>query len=155
MALIIVSACLAGFHTTYRGQHHTSERIREMVRRGEAIPVCPEQLGGLATPRPPAEITGGTAEDVLKAAARVRRPDGADVTDAFLRGAREILNLALLVRPELVIFKEKSPSCGVSTIYDGSHSGKLIPGCGITTALLRSHGFQVVSDEEKVWGQFI
>jgi uncharacterized protein YbbK (DUF523 family) len=105
-------------------------------------------LGGLSTPRPPAEVFGGTAEDVLSGKARVIQCDGTDVTDAFLRGAREVLKLARLVQPELIIFKENSPSCGVKIVYDGTHTHRLIPGCGVTTALLQKNGFKVVSEKE-------
>ncbi|MCX7000542.1 MAG: DUF523 domain-containing protein [Candidatus Sumerlaeota bacterium] len=144
----LVSACLVGLCANYRGEACAVESLQQAFARGEVIPVCPEQLGGLPTPRPPAEVFGGTAEDVLSGKARVIQCDGTDVTDAFLRGAREVLKLARLVQPELIIFKENSPSCGVNSVYDGTHSRRLIAGCGVTTALLRQHGFKVISEKD-------
>jgi uncharacterized protein YbbK (DUF523 family) len=117
-----------------------------MLRRGEVLPVCPEQLGGLPTPRPPAEIVGGSGEDVLDGQARVITRDGQDVTDNYLRGALEVLRLAQLAGVDEAILKERSPSCASTEIYDGTFSGTLRPGCGVTTALLRRHGIRVVSD---------
>jgi len=105
-------------------------------------------MGGLPTPRPPSEILGGSGEDVLAGRARVVTREGTDVTTNFLRGAEEVARIVQLVKPELVILKERSPSCGVRFIYDGTFSNTLRPGCGVTTALLRSLGWQVVSDEE-------
>jgi len=144
----LVSACLIGLCTNYRGESCVVEELQQAFARGEVIPVCPEQLGGLSTPRPPAEITGGTAEDVLAGQARVLQKDGTDVTAAFVRGAQEVLKLANLLQPEHIIFKEDSPSCGVKSTYDGTHTGRLIPGCGITTALLLQNGFEVISEKE-------
>lgn len=114
------------------------------------LPVCPEQLGGLPTPRPPAEIVGGSGEDVLDGTARVLTCDGIDITDNYLRGAREVLRLAQLAGAQEVILKERSPSCASCEIYDGSFTGKLKAGCGVTTALLRRNGFRVVSDVEYI-----
>lgn len=102
--------------------------------------------GGLATPRPPAEITDGDGYDVLDGNARVIRPNGEDVTEQFLRGAEETLRIAPLVIPDLVIFKDHSPSCGVTAIYDGTFTETLRNGIGVTTALLMRHGFKVVSE---------
>lgn len=150
--MFLISACLTGCEATWRGSSHPQEAFLELLRRHQAIPVCPEQLGGLPTPRPPAEIVGGTGLDVLFGRARVLTRDGRDVTDHFLRGAQEVLRLAQLVRPDLVIFKERSPSCGVREIYDGTFSSTVRPGCGVTTALLHQHGFEVVSEQEFLQG---
>jgi uncharacterized protein YbbK (DUF523 family) len=146
--MYLISACLAGCEVTWQGGSNLRERFIELVRTHRAIPVCPEQLGGLGTPRPPAEIVGGSGEDVLESRARVLTREGSDVTEHFLRGAREVLRLAELVHPELVILKERSPSCGVHSIYDGTFTGTQRAGCGVTTALLRRHGWSVASDEE-------
>ncbi len=146
--MYLLSACLIGCEVTWSGGANTRERFLELVRSHQAIPVCPEQLGGLPTPRPPAEIVGGTGDDILDGHARVLTRDGYDVTQNFLRGAHEVLRLAELVRPQLVILKERSPSCGVHQIYDGTFTATLRPGCGVTTALLRRHGWHVMSDEE-------
>ncbi len=138
---------------TWQGGANAREVFAELVRAHRAIPVCPEQLGGLPTPRPPAEIVGGTGEDVVDGRARVMTADGRDVTENFLRGAGEVLRLAELVRPDLVILKERSPSCGVREIYDGTFTRTLRAGCGVTTALLRRCGWQVISDEEYLRGR--
>lgn len=119
-----------------------------LAAAGELIPICPEQLGGLPTPRPPAEIVGGDGHAVLEGRARVLTQRGQDVTENYLRGAREVLRLASTVQAELVILKERSPSCGVHWIYDGTFTGRTVPGCGVTTALFQREGFAVVSDEE-------
>lgn len=117
------------------------------------MPFCPEQLGGLPTPRPPAEIRGGDGGDVLDGRARVLNRDGADVTEQFIRGAQLTLQLAQAVRAEMVILKERSPSCGVDWIYDGTFTGTVVRGCGVTTALLRRNGLRVLSDEQFAAGE--
>jgi uncharacterized protein YbbK (DUF523 family) len=142
----LVSACLIGLCCNYLGKHNSLEILLREAKTGNCIPVCPEQLGGLSTPRLPAEIIGGCAQDVLNGRAKVLCSNGKDVTGAFIIGATEVLKLARLIQPECVILKEKSPSCGVYKVYDGSHSDKLIQGCGVTTALLKNHGFHVLSD---------
>jgi uncharacterized protein YbbK (DUF523 family) len=144
----LVSACLVGMNTTYAGGNKLNRVFEEMLRRGEAIPICPEQLGGSSTPRPRAEIVGGNGEDVLMGRAKVQRQDGSDVTEAFLRGAQEVLALAKRIMPEIVILKERSPSCGVKFIYDGTFSHRVIAGMGVATALLQENGFRTISDEE-------
>jgi uncharacterized protein YbbK (DUF523 family) len=146
--MILVSACLCGMCTTWKSDANTIEEIKSLLAEGKCIPLCPEQLGGLPTPRPPAEISGGSAEDVLDGKARVLRQDGTDVTDCFIRGAEETLKIAKLLNPETIILKENSPSCGVAYVYDGTHTGKRIPGAGITTALLKRHGFKVISEKK-------
>ena len=144
----LVSSCLVGLCTTYKAGANTRSVFEELVAAGNAMPFCPEQAGGLPTPRPPAEIIGGSGEDVLDGRARVCTAEGQDVTGNYVQGARQTLALARLVKADEVILKERSPSCGVRFIYDGTFSGKLVPGCGVTTALLRRNGFGVTSDEE-------
>lgn len=148
----LISSCLIGLCATWRaganGPAGGENPFADLLRRGEAIPVCPEQMGGLPTPRPPAEIVGGSGPDVLDGRARVLTRDGDDVTENYLLGARETLKLAQAVGADLVILKERSPSCASRHHYDGSFSATLTPGCGVTTALLRREGFTVVSDEE-------
>jgi len=124
------------------------EELLRLAAAGELIPICPEQLGGLPTPRSPAEIVGGDGHAVLEGRARVLTQKGQDVTENYLRGAREVLRLASTVQAELVILKERSPSCGVHWIYDGTFTGRIVAGCGVTSALLQREGFAVVSDEE-------
>lgn len=140
---ILVSACLVGMCTSYKGASWLREDLVALVRQGLAIPVCPEQLGGLPTPRDPAEIVGGTGEDVLAGRARVMTRDGRDVTAEFVRGSQEVLRLAKLVRPRAIVLKERSPSCGVDGVYDGTFSGVVVPGMGVTAALLKREGFMV------------
>jgi len=111
----------------------------------ELIPVCPEEAGGLPTPRPPAEIVGGDGEDVLNGKAKVMTVDGRDVTDAYLKGAHHALQVAQAHGATQVILKARSPSCGCSDIYDGTFSGTLTSGDGVTTALLKRHGITVTS----------
>ncbi len=132
--MAIVSACLAGVHCRFDCASKERADIVEMVRRGEAIPVCPEQMGGLTTPRPPAEHqTDG----------KVRSNLGEDVTDAYEFGAQEAVKMALLVGAKTAYLKSKSPMCGVGEIYDGSFSGKLIKGDGTFAKLLRKLGIDL------------
>jgi len=145
----LISACLVGMCTNYLGQAYTVREFAAMLERGEVVPACPEQLGGLPTPRPPAEIQPGcNGFAVLEGKARVLRQSGEDVTEEFIRGAREILKLAQAFRADLVILKERSPSCGVHTIHDGNFCGRLVSGTGVAAALLKRHGLQVLSDEQ-------
>lgn len=143
----MVSACFAGIHCRFDQKHQQVDEILELVKKGEAIPVCPEQLGGLSTPRSPAEIVGGDGDDVLDGKARVMTKEGEDVTEAFLRGARETLRLAQMIGVKEVILKERSPSCGSCMIYDGLFRGNKRPGMGVTAALLRRNGIKVFSEE--------
>lgn len=146
--MLLISACLAGVSCKYNGQDNCCPSLAKMVGQGQAIPICPEQLGGLATPRLPAEIKGGTGRDVLTGQAQVLTKDGLDVTDAFCRGAAETLRLALLIKCQGVILKDGSPSCGSNFIYDGSFADRKKEGEGVTGALLRQHGFQVFSEKD-------
>ncbi len=114
------------------------------------IPVCPEQLGGLPTPRAPAEIQGGDGYLVLAGKARVINAAGADVTAHFLRGAGQIGKLAKIYRAKGAILKERSPSCGTSEIYNGSFQHELMGGCGVTTAFLISRGLTVISEQNDI-----
>lgn len=147
-AVLLVSACLLGLHTCYDGGTRCHRDLLELFQQGKAIPVCPEQLGGLPTPRPPAEIKGGTGCDVLAGKARVVSVQGDDFTEQFLRGAEEVVYLAQKLRTPAAILKARSPSCGSKEIYDGSHSGRLRPGTGVATALLAKNGITVYSEED-------
>ncbi|MDP4181417.1 MAG: DUF523 domain-containing protein [Bacillota bacterium] len=144
--MIIVSACLAGINCKYNGGNNASKKVIELVKTGKAIPVCPEQLGGGSTPRLKTEISGGSGKDVLDANCSVLREDGEVLTDVFLKGAQEVLKIAKLVNAEQAILKSKSPSCGVGKIYDGSFTGQLINGNGVTTELLIRNGIKVISE---------
>ncbi|HIQ00866.1 MAG TPA: DUF523 domain-containing protein [Anaerolineales bacterium] len=144
----LVSACLLGMPTAYDGQGRPVEELVRLAARGCVVPVCPEVAGGLPIPRPPAEIVGGSGEEVLEGRARVLTTDGEDVTAAYLRGAEATLEAALRFGAKVAVLKAHSPSCGSCQIYDGTHSGRLIPGQGVAAALLRRAGVEVVSEEE-------
>lgn len=143
----LISACLLGCECRYDGGHNRVGKIEEWLRKGEAIPVCPEQLGGLPTPRCPAEIVGGDGFDVLDGRARVVDKEGNDVTEAFIHGAKQALHMAQTAGVRTAILKERSPSCGSSTIYNGTFSKEKRPGMGVTAALLSRHGISVSSEE--------
>ncbi len=146
--MILISGCLIGVNCRYDGKNSFKEKLMKYFNDKNIIPVCPEQLGGLSTPRPPAEIRGGDGKDVLRGQAKVVRIDGLDVTDEFIKGANETLNIMKSLGITKAILKAKSPSCGVGKIYDGSFSGTLTSGDGVTTALLKENGIEVYSDED-------
>lgn len=135
---ILVSACLAGLCTDWCGGAATVPWIREAVARGQAIPVCPEQLGGLPTPRVPAEIDAQSGERVVNAAGR-------DVTEAFHRGAERALAIARAHGCREAILQARSPACGAGQVYDGTFTGTLRAGDGIAAAALRAGGMKVTS----------
>ncbi|TAN61614.1 DUF523 domain-containing protein [bacterium] len=137
---VIVSACLVGLKTRHDGKEIQNSEVLELLKGMAFIPVCPEQLGGLPTPRPAAEISGGRARDVLEGKAKVIDENGFDVTDGFLRGAREVLKLAKLTGATTAILKEKSPSCGVAFIY---RNGAIVNGAGVLAELLQKEGIEV------------
>lgn len=143
MERILVSACLLGLRCRYDGAHNFTPEVVERVGACCLIPVCPEQLGGLPTPRPAAEVVGGDGGDVLAGHARVVNCQGQDVTEAFLRGAREVLRVARVLRAEEAWLKGGSPSCGVSCIHDGTFSHRKRPGAGVTAALLAREGIRL------------
>jgi len=148
--MLVVSACLAGMKVRYNGTDCLEDVIGEMVRSGKAVTVCPEILGGFQTPREPAEIQGGTGEDVLDGTARVVDRSGADVTEQYIAGAIETLAICRKMGATDIVLKENSPSCGSSMIYNGDFSGEKIPGEGVTTALLKRNGIKVWSEKDAV-----
>lgn len=129
----IVSACLAGIECRFDCKSKTSSYIVEMIKKGEAIPLCPEQLGGLSTPRTPAEIINEKVID----------KNGEDVTSNYQIGAEQALNLALLSGASEAFLKSKSPMCGIDQIYDGTFTGNLVEGDGIFVKLLKEKGIKV------------
>ena len=135
---ILISACLLGINCRYNGQTKELADYKKLMKKHTLIPVCPEILGGLPTPRTPVEIHNG----------RCINKDGVDVTEQFERGAKEVLRIAQLYNCDTVIFQERSPSCGSNHIYDGSFSGTLIEGDGITAKLLKEHGIKVIGDSQ-------
>lgn len=148
--LIIVSACLLGVKCRYKGDDNSVPWLTDLAAKGKLLPVCPEQLGGLSTPRPPAEIWDGTGLEVVSGQGKVITKAGADVTTFFLRGAKETLRLAELIGATEAILKDGSPSCGSNLIYDGSFMGSKRSGEGVTTALLRKNGLRVFSEQDSV-----
>jgi uncharacterized protein YbbK (DUF523 family) len=145
----LISACLLGVRCTWSSDDkYKNDRAIELSRVETLIPVCPEQLGGLATPRAPQEIQGSTGEDVLNGKCKVLNKNGEDVTEEFIRGAEETLKIIRQLNIKEFIGKSKSPSCGCGQIYDGSFSGRLIKGDGVTIALLRRNGIRVTSEED-------
>ena len=138
MARILVSACLLGCECRYKNDGCPNEEILKLKENNEIIPVCPEQMGGLSTPRLPSERVGD----------KVIMSDGTDVTSQYMKGANTALYLAKTLKADYAILKAKSPSCGHGLIYDGTFTGNKIPGNGVTTELLLKNGIAVYSEEE-------
>ncbi|WP_207260931.1 DUF523 domain-containing protein [Desulfovibrio sp. Huiquan2017] len=135
---ILVSACLAGLYCRYNGEAEPFAPVVELIRRGRAVPFCPEVFGGLPTPRRPCEIRGDCVVDA----------DGADRTAEFRRGAEEGARLAELLGCREAVLKARSPSCGSGEIYDGSFSSVRVPGDGFFARLLKARGIKVRTEEE-------
>ena len=133
---LLVSACLLGVGCRYDGKSNQLPQYKRLLKEHTCIPVCPEQLGGLPTPRCPAERLGG----------KIVTEDGRDVTEQFLRGTAEALRLCDLYHCKAALLKERSPSCGSGQIYDGSFTGTLTAGWGTAAALLRDNGIRVVGE---------
>ncbi|MDW7650849.1 MAG: DUF523 domain-containing protein [Bacillota bacterium] len=144
---LLVSACLLGLNTKYDGQSNLNPDLAALQDDYVLIPVCPEQLGGLSTPRPAAEISGGDGKDVLEGTAFVKTKCGEDRTAAFLQGARETLKMAETLGLKTAVLKARSPSCGSGEIYNGSFSGGKKTGDGVCAALLAREGITVYSEE--------
>ena len=136
--MILVSACLAGVKCRYDGNDNANNEVIDMVKKGIAIPICPEQLGGLTTPRIPAEIIND----------KVINEKGENVTAQFKKGAKETLRIAELAKCHKAILKQSSPSCGYGKIYDGSHTGRIIEGMGLTAKLLLLKGIKIITEED-------
>lgn len=146
---LIVSACLLGINCVYDGTSNKNKKILELMEKRLLIPVCPEQLGGLPTPREPQNIIQGSGEDVLNNKAKVITGKGVNVTENFIKGAEEVLQIAKLNKVKIAILKENSPSCGVRFIYNIKENQKhKRQGRGVTTAMLIENGLQVISEEE-------
>lgn len=138
MARILVSACLLGVDCRYKGDSCPNENVIKLLDDHELIPFCPEQSGGLSTPRTPSERQGN----------KVTMRDGTDVTCEFNKGAANALNLAKLYHIDCALLKANSPSCGKGKIYDGTFSGNKIDGNGVTAELLINNGFKVYTEDE-------
>ncbi len=140
---VLISACLMGIDCKYNGENNLNPELIDLMTHFNDlsfIPVCPEQLGGLTTPRTPCEIQQGSRIVITES--------GADVSAMFTKGAKETLKLAELCHCESAILKENSPSCGSSTIYDGTFSHRKIPGQGLTACLLAQNGVKVFSENQ-------
>ena len=148
LAVILISACLAGLNVRYNGTNCIDDRVQKLVLEKKAITVCPELMGDFSTPREPAEIVGGNGEDVLDGKASVIERSGRDVTELYIKGAYATLQKALEVGATQVVLKENSPSCGSAAIYNGEFNGMKIVGEGVTTALLRRNNIVVLSEED-------
>lgn len=136
---ILVSACLLGVNCRYDGNHGENEEILALLNDYHLVPVCPEQLGGMETPRLASERRGDN---------EVISQSGQDVTAFFEKGAGETLKLAKIFGCKKAVLKERSPSCGNGMIYDGTFSGNKIPGSGVTAALLKQNGIDVIGESK-------
>ena len=135
---IMVSACLAGENCKYNGGNNRNEKVLQLRADHEVITVCPEQMGSLPTPRVPSEIRNGV----------VTARDGRIVDDEFRAGAAKCLEIARREQPDLIVLQSRSPSCGVKQRYDGTFTGTLVEGAGVTAQLLMDSGFSVVDVED-------
>ncbi len=147
MNKVLVSSCLLGNAVRYDGGDLKADHVvlKRWVDAGVVVSFCPEVAAGLPTPRAPAEIQGGNGTSVLDRSVPILNVDGADVTDAFFRGARKALELCRAHDISVAVLTDGSPSCGSSYIYNGEFLGKKIEGHGVTTALLLHHGVKVFS----------
>ncbi len=144
----LVSACLLGVNCRYNGQNNLNEKVMQLAAKEVLIPVCPEQLGGLGTPREPMGIIGGGGSEVLDGKARVINESGRNVTENLARGAEEVLKIARSLGVKGAILKARSPSCGCGKIHDGTSPSRLVKGDGVTAALLKRNGIQVVTEDD-------
>ena len=140
--MIFVSACLVGINCKYSGGNNLNQKIFDLVKKGEAIPICPEQLGGLETPRNPVELK------FIDGKRYAIDNEGKNVTENFERGATEVLKLAKSLNINKAILQPRSPSCGVNKIYSGNFDNKLIDGNGILADLLIKNGIDVLTPDE-------
>lgn len=135
---VLVSACLLGLYCRYDGRMECDARVEALAARFTLIPVCPEQLGGLPTPREAVELLQG------RAVAR----GGTDVTEAFARGVEQVTRIARLTGARAAVLQPRSPSCGIGTIYDGTFSGVRIAGHGMLAGRLADEGFLLCTPDD-------
>ena len=149
MQKILVSACLLGQPVRYDGGGHGPfAPLLQWQQQGRVVALCPEVAGGLPTPREPAEILGGQGGQVLDGLIALRSVDGADVSSAFVAGARQAEQLVRAHGIQIAVLKARSPSCGNQQTYDGSFSGRLVAGEGVTAAALRRMGVLVFNETQ-------
>ena len=141
---ILVSACLLGMYCRYDGQEKINEDVVKLMEHHTLIPICPEQAGGMMTPRLPSERRGN----------RVVSRDNEDVTAYYEKGAYQALKLAKLYHCKYAVLKERSPSCGVHQVYDGTFSGKTVTGQGVAARLLQENEIQIMSEDDFHEGRF-
>jgi len=146
--MILVSACLLGHRTRYDGGSNNITLLMEQAKHTQFIAFCPEIMGGLPTPRPAAEITSGSGDDVLNGHSAVLNINGRDVTAFFICGAKKSAQFADKYNITAAILKQRSPSCGSLKIYDGTFSHQTKPGMGITAAMLHKLGIPLYSEED-------
>ncbi|WP_321370746.1 DUF523 domain-containing protein [uncultured Desulfuromusa sp.] len=146
MRPILVSSCLLGLKTRYDGTDNYSQAVVDFIKNNQLtpIPVCPEQLAGLSTPRPKCWFSIGDGDSVLDASGKLIDEHGEDLTSVFLHGARECLKIVEMTNCKHAILQQRSPSCGSQSIYLNE---KLVQGVGITTAMLKKSGIKVFSDD--------
>ena len=142
-----ISACLGGVACRYDGGSNEITELKKLVEKNQAIMICPEVLGGLPTPRHPAEIQGGDGFAVWEGLAKVLYKEGNDLTEEFKQGAIKAFEEIQKLKITGLVLKERSPSCGSSLIYDGSFSGTRIKGMGVATAYFIRQGLPVYSEE--------
>ena len=137
---ILISACLIGLNCKYDGGNNENSKLVELMKEKDLVPICPEQLGGLKTPRESAE----------RKQEKVITKEGVDVTKEYQKGAEEVLKLAKKLNIKKAILKSRSPSCGIDEIYDGTFSHNLVKGDGVTAELLKKNEIEVISSDEYV-----
>jgi len=133
---LLISACLLGENCKYSGGNNYDPFVERLKEKFELVPICPEQMGGLPTPRTPSERLGD----------RVVTRDGGDVTAEFQRGAARALRVARENGITRALLKERSPSCGYGTIYDGTFTGTVVPGSGVAASLLAENGVRITGE---------
>lgn len=140
----VISACLCGVCCRYDGKTKCIPEIRKIYDEGRAVLVCPEVMGGMPTPRKPSEIQGD----------RVVNSEGEDTTEFFRKGAVAVLEICLRHNIRKAILKQRSPSCGSKQVYDGSFSGRIVDGAGITASLLKENGIEVFGEDDGIFTKF-
>lgn len=146
--MYLISACLCGVNCKYNGSNNYNEICDKLFTSGKAILVCPEQLGGLPTPRIPSEIIGESSNILNNNNGSVIDKNGNDVTLQFVKGAKETLQIAKKLNVKKAILKDGSPSCGVNYIYNGNFNGSKIKGMGLTAQLLKESSIDIISELE-------
>ena len=146
--MLIVSACLVGVNCKYDGGNNDNNKVKEFLKDKKYVIICPEQLGGLTTPRKPSEIYNIGGQEVLKRNSKVISCENKDVTKNFIQGAEETLKIAKEHNVKTAILKAGSPSCGYKKIYDGTFLGNKIQGMGVTAAILNKENIALLDEDD-------